>query len=323
MTKTQSLKARSKKTLRFFRHTLTALFLAAFLSGGSFLPASARNAKADEVFTPNANLVVEGVPQIPRKLAEQAGKYTASRAATFQSWHPTRREMLISTRFSDTVQIHRVERPGGARTQLTFFPDRVDYASYQPGDGKYFIFLKDENGDDRHQLYRYDLDTGDVTKLTEGQYPVFGITWSHSGKWLLYSSPKRNGKDSDIYLIDRWTRRERRLARSRAYWERLYFARDRKAVVTINSSEQNALCSLTSSRSISRLTPLPPAEKKSPTGTPPSAPTGGDFSDSGSKYEGARGISRTATGKMTGWFPTSSGASSRCHPRRTASVWPT
>lgn len=310
MTKTQSLKALSKKRLRFFRHTLTALFLAAFLSGGSFLPASARNAKADEVFTPNANLVVEGVPQIPRKLAEQANKYTASRAATFQSWHPTRREMLISTRFSDTVQIHRVEKPGGARTQLTFFPDRVDYASYQPGDGKYFIFLKDENGDDRHQLYRYDLDTGDVTKLTEGQYPVFGITWSHSGKWLLYCSPKRNGKDSDIYLIDPLNPQgERRLVEIKGpYWEVLSISPDdRKAVVyEFISSEQNALWLIDiQAGSISKLTPPPPGgEKVAYWNAAFSADGKGIFLTSDQKSEVARlAYLDSATGKIDWLVP--------------------
>src|SRR2546430_7746657 len=42
---------------------------------------------------------------------------------SFWDWHPTRREMLVGTRFGDAQQLHRVRLPGGARTQLTFLTD--------------------------------------------------------------------------------------------------------------------------------------------------------------------------------------------------------
>ena len=71
---------------------------------------------------PGDNLVIEGVPPIPLTLVDAVGRYTDFRAATFQSWHPTRREMLISTRFGNVTQAHLVKFPGGARTQMTFYP---------------------------------------------------------------------------------------------------------------------------------------------------------------------------------------------------------
>src|ERR1044071_9670996 len=52
--------------------------------------------------TPGDNLVIDGVPPVPGELPEQVGRYTESRGALFQDWHPTRAEMLISTRFGDT-----------------------------------------------------------------------------------------------------------------------------------------------------------------------------------------------------------------------------
>ena len=79
---------------------------------------------------PNENLVAEGIPKIPASLAEAVRPYTESRGAGFSSWHPSRREMLISTRFADTAQVHMVRMPGGARRQLTFFPDRVAGARF-------------------------------------------------------------------------------------------------------------------------------------------------------------------------------------------------
>ena len=81
---------------------------------------------------PNENLVAEGVPKIPASLAEAVRPYTEGRGAGFSSWNPTRREMLIATRFADTAQVHMVRMPGGARRQLTFFPDRVAGARFPP-----------------------------------------------------------------------------------------------------------------------------------------------------------------------------------------------
>src|SRR5262245_6010838 len=74
---------------------------------------------------PGDNLVVENIPQVPAVIAEKANQYGEFRAAGFSGWNPTRREMLITTRFADVPQVHLVKMPGGARTQLTFFPDRT------------------------------------------------------------------------------------------------------------------------------------------------------------------------------------------------------
>jgi len=54
------------------------------------------------------NLVADGLPPIPPELRVDAGRYLEFRAATLQNWHPQRREMLISTRFADTAQLHLV-----------------------------------------------------------------------------------------------------------------------------------------------------------------------------------------------------------------------
>ena len=85
---------------------------------------------------PGENLVVEGVPAVPAGLADEVWRYTEFRSASFSSWHPTRREMLISTRFGNTNQAHLVKTPGGARTQMTFFPERVGGAAVRAENGR-------------------------------------------------------------------------------------------------------------------------------------------------------------------------------------------
>lgn len=152
---------------------------------------------------PGDNLVVEGIPRIPASLAEEVSRYTRGRNAGLLSWHPTRREMLIATRFADTRQVHQVNLPGGARTQLTFFNDSVATGvSYQPRTGSYFIFNKDAGGNGNFQIYRYDFATGEITLLTDGQSRNSSGVWSRAGARIIYSSTRRNGRDADLYLIN-------------------------------------------------------------------------------------------------------------------------
>ena len=164
--------------------------------------AQSANSSQEAVVAPNENLVVEGVPPIPQSLAEQADRYTNFRAALFTSWHPTKREMLITTRFADTFQIHQVRNPAGARTQLTFYVDDVRSALYPPKGGDSFVFSKDIGGGEFYQLYRYDESTGSVTLLTDGKSRNTGEVWSNDGTKIAYSSTRRDGKDVDIWLSE-------------------------------------------------------------------------------------------------------------------------
>ncbi|MGB0013424.1 MAG: S9 family peptidase, partial [Candidatus Sulfotelmatobacter sp.] len=158
-------------------------------------------AQSDDI-VPNENLVVEGTPKIPATLADTVGRYSDFRAASFESWDPDRREMLIETRFGDTAQVHQVKVPGAARTQLTFFPDRVAEAIYPPVKSNSFLFMKDVGGGEFFQLYRYDLATGDVTLLTDGKSRNVDPRWSYQGDRFAFGSTRRDGNDVDIWVVN-------------------------------------------------------------------------------------------------------------------------
>ena len=155
-----------------------------------------------DYLAPGDNLVVEGIPKIPSQLAQEVSRYTEFRRAWMASWHPTRREMLIVTRFADTYQIHLVKFPGGARTQITFFNDSVENASYQPTKGDYFVFGKDSGGNENYQKYRYDFATGAITLLTDGKSRNTGGHWANTGNLYVYSSNRRNGQDIDLWIMN-------------------------------------------------------------------------------------------------------------------------
>src|SRR5205809_2255871 len=154
------------------------------------------------VVAPTDNLVTDGLPPVPAAIAEAARPYSEFRAAALWDRHTTRREVSIGTRFGDAPQVHRVRSPGGDRTQLTFFPDPVSGASYQPTDGRYIVFSKDVGGAEFFQKYRYDVATGEVTLLTDGKSRNVGGAWSHAGDRYAYMSTRRDGRDLDLWVIN-------------------------------------------------------------------------------------------------------------------------
>ncbi len=191
--------------------------------------------------TPNENLVIDGIPPLPDSLIEEAGRHAEARAASLVDWHPTHRQVLVATRFADTPQLHRVGLPGGARTQLTFFPEPVMSARFPSVD--HFVFQKDTGGNEFYQGYRYDLPSGQVTLLTDGKSRNSLGVFSDAGDRRAYTSTRRNGKDTDLYLQDpRDPRSERLLAEvDGGGWNPLDLSPDGKSLlvqeyVSINES---------------------------------------------------------------------------------------
>jgi hypothetical protein len=111
------------------------------------------------------NLVVENIPQINNSVVNDVKSYTESRGASFVAWHPTKKEMIITTRFANSNQLHYVKMPGGDRQQITFFEEPVGTANFEPLNGDYFLFGRDNGGNEFSQLYKYDTKNKKVNQL--------------------------------------------------------------------------------------------------------------------------------------------------------------
>lgn len=156
----------------------------------------------EAIVAPNQNLILENIPPVPASIAERADRYTQYRMAEMFGWQPQRREILIGTRFGDTQQVHSVAMPMGARTQMTFFADRVQDASYPRHKGDYFLFHKDVGGGEWYQIYRFDVASGDTTMLTDGKSRNTEFVWSNRDDRIAYASTRRNGADLDFYVMN-------------------------------------------------------------------------------------------------------------------------
>jgi len=188
-----------------------------------------------------ANLVVENVPDFPPQLVEKIRPYLDYRSAILEGWNPSRPEILIATRFGDATQLHIVKMPGGARKQITFFADRVVGGSYRPHDANTIVIEKDTGGNEFFQLYRLDVSTGDITLLTDGKSRNLASAWSRDGKWLAYSSTKRNGNDTDIWIVDPSNPQSARMALQveGGGWAATDFSRDNTKMLVLNEISAN------------------------------------------------------------------------------------
>ncbi len=162
------------------------------------LPPSA-NAAAEEAVVPRpAAMQMENVPQVPASLAEATRPYLEYRSATFSGWNAADRSMLLRTRFGNTNQLHRVAGAGGARTQISFESEPVA-GSWSPK-GDVLLVSMDRGGSEFYQLYT--LKDGRLTLLTDGKSRNEFGAWSKDGQLVGYSSTRRNGADSDLYVIN-------------------------------------------------------------------------------------------------------------------------
>ena len=143
-----------------------------------------------EFVAPNPNLFVQGIPPIPRALAERVQRYGDFRGHAFADWHPTRREMLVLHRGADdaTAQLWRVAAPGAAPERLTAEPDPVSEASWEPRDGRYLVFARGAGGNEATQLFRLDPATREARRFTDPDRRHDFIGWLHGSSRLLVGS---------------------------------------------------------------------------------------------------------------------------------------
>lgn len=228
-------------------HLRFTLLAAALLSATPILAA--------EVEKPAA-LVADGIPPVPDELANATRPYMEFRTASFQGWNPRTRGIAVTTRFGNVAQVHEVASPMAMRRQITFEPDTIAGASYARGKGDVLVVQKDVGGSEFWQLYR--VESGRLHLLTDGKSRNSMNAWSHDGRWLAYTSTRRNGTDNDLYIIDpRDPASDRMLAQVQGGgWSLQDFAPDGRSAIVANYISINKTDLYRLDISSGRMTPI-------------------------------------------------------------------
>ena len=145
-------------------------------------------------------VVLEDAPEVPDRVVDALNRYQSVRSAGLVDWTADGRGIYVGTRFADVTQIHRVDMPGGARRQLTFFDEPVSGSARRPG-GEEVLFSMDEGGSEFYQLWLLDPGTGDARRLTDGESRNSGPEWSEDGARLAWTSTRRNGSSNDVWVM--------------------------------------------------------------------------------------------------------------------------
>lgn len=172
------------------------LFLALFVSTAISTPLSAQ----EVIKRTQGQLVMENVPITPDNVREKLIQYQNVRSAGMVGFTKSG-QVLISTRFGEANQIHLVKMPKGARNQLTYYSEPVGGAQMRPKHNQ-FVFSKDKGGDEFHQFYLYDLDSGETRQLTEAGTRNDGILFSDDGKYAVWSVSRDKSAMRDIVMME-------------------------------------------------------------------------------------------------------------------------
>ncbi len=161
------------------------------------------SAQADVVTTTanNGNLVMEDMPAIPAAIVTSLNRYQNVRSAAFRDWTEDGQGIYVATRFGDVRQIHRVDMPGGARRQITFYDEPIGGVQRQPHGSK-LTFTQDAGGSEFSQIFMLDPSDGRTTMLTDGESRNGAVLWDRDGRRLAFQSTRRNGASNDVWLMD-------------------------------------------------------------------------------------------------------------------------
>ncbi|MDP3403580.1 MAG: alpha/beta fold hydrolase [Brevundimonas sp.] len=143
-------------------------------------------------------LIYSGIPEIPVELKSDLQRYRNARSAGFQDWMADG-SMLITTRFGETAQLHRVAAPGADRTQITFFAEPVSNATTIPGTDR-FAYQRDAGGAENFQTFVAGL-TGGAIAITEPGTRNGGPVFSDDGRLAVWTRVERGQSDYDILAM--------------------------------------------------------------------------------------------------------------------------
>ena len=149
----------------------------------------------------DGKLILEDVPEIPRDVLVSLMRYQNIRAAKFRTWTPDSDGLYVLTGFGDVDSIHRIEQPGGARRQLTFYDEPIGAVIGQPG-GNELLFTRDDGGSEFSQIFRFDPQTGDAVMITDGESRNTAVIWDRHGSKIAFQSTRRDGAAKDIWVMD-------------------------------------------------------------------------------------------------------------------------
>lgn len=139
------------------------------------------------------------LPKVPSSLIREVSPYTSMSSYGLAGWHPSRREIWAKAITPSYLGIASVGSPGDSPQVGALFPANT-YDVYYAPDGKSAVYVKDTDGNEQFQVYAYEPSNRKATLLSDGKSRNTEPVWSNRSDWVIYSSNRRNGTDTDLYI---------------------------------------------------------------------------------------------------------------------------
>lgn len=180
-----------------------------------------------------ASIVTRDVPALPASVAQRLAQYANVRSAYLAGWQGD--NLLVYTRFADSMQLHRVKQPLGYREQLTFLKEPVGGAIVPARGAKdKLMLLWDVGGSEFDQLYLFDLKSRTSKLVSDGKSLYANVIWSPDEQRFVYVTTERNGRNWDIHIQDLQGNKQVVFESESGYWFPLDWSADGKRLLVRN-----------------------------------------------------------------------------------------
>lgn len=151
------------------------------------------------------SMTTENIPRIPLSFVKQAynliNEYEDN--ARFFAWGGLGDQMIVIKSKNLKSKLHLLNGINQKPKPIEGLPDYISVYIGNPNpEINESIYTKDLNGNEKFQLYKFDLETGTSTLLTNGEDRHSSPMYNHTGEKIIYLKNKTSETNYSIYSMD-------------------------------------------------------------------------------------------------------------------------
>lgn len=163
-----------------------------------------------EEFLPSADLEVNGIPTLTKSLVADINKYNYSFGWPLVGWNDLGTELILKNK-SGGFSFYLASIPGKSPKLWLRHKETALYDIYPGNNNQFFIYNKDQDGNEFFQMYLYHAKEKKQVLLSDGTSRDTEPIWSRSGQQIVYSCSKRDQLGVSLCIVDPFTRQRKKL----------------------------------------------------------------------------------------------------------------
>lgn len=167
-------------------YALSILLMSALPANGQTAGTATQDKGGDHLL-PGENLIIDGVPRVPRELGKIYDGVEGASYSEFLGWSSNKLEMMV---LESSSGISAIPGPGEkAQPLYKILPEKgTIYSYYFDRQGQNLIYNADVGGNEQYQFYYYDIATRKTIRLTNGKSRNVEPVWSRRGNYIVWGA---------------------------------------------------------------------------------------------------------------------------------------